>query len=89
MKSIVLLILVFVLSACSQYGVKQDAKDPFIYSISCSEFNTKKEACRARVEAMCVHGVARIIHYQEEYQDYTDGFVDYPKHHYTVRCKAN
>ena len=88
MKRLLLIFCSFLLTACTQYGVKQDERDPLVYSISCSELNTKKDECRAKVEAMCAHGIARMIHYREEYQDYADGIVEYPKHHYTIRCKA-
>lgn len=88
MKLYLFLFCSFLLSACTHYAVKQDDRDSLVYSISCSELNTKKDECRAKVEAMCTYGVARIIHYEEEYQDYADGIVEYPKHHYKIRCNA-
>lgn len=81
-------IFLLMLTACGGHrSAMHDPKDPLLHKVTCSEFNTDKDTCRAKAEARCPNGIARITHYQEDYEDQGDGFIMHTKHHYTVQCK--
>lgn len=80
-------LFVLTLVACSHSSSKQDTTGVLLHKVSCSEFNTNQEQCKAKAKEKCPNGIARITHYQEDYEDQGDGFIVHTQHNYTVQCK--
>lgn len=87
MKLTIGILFLLMLTSCGGHRTAMyDPKDPLLHKVTCSEFNTNQQKCKEMAIAKCANGVARISHYQEDYEDQGDGFIIHTQHHYTVKC---
>lgn len=61
------------------------------YKLSCSEFNTSLDQCKAQASKMCLTGaiVDEYLTYRETFPDAGDGFYMPAKNHVVVACKES
>lgn len=58
------------------------------YTLSCNEFNTSLEECKAHATKVCANGHDLVNHHEEVAADAGDGFYMHTKHHLVVRCST-
>lgn len=58
------------------------------HQLTCSEFNSSLEECKAKASELCGHDYKALTHHTEDYPDAGDGFYMHPRHHVSVECKA-
>ena len=56
------------------------------YMITCNEFNTSLEECKAHATKVCANGHELVNHHEEVSADAGDGFYMHTKNHLVVRC---
>jgi hypothetical protein len=89
MNRIILLIPLF-LSACGGMQATQyttsDGKPG--YKLTCSEFNTTLEACKAKAGEVCATGYVINQSYRETYPDSGDGIYRFANNHLVFTCNT-
>lgn len=91
MKWTMLMFLAVTMQACAGIEATKftGGQGEVSYHLSCSEFNTTLEACKAKAHDLC-GGVFEVNHqlsHRESYPDSGDGFVMPAKQHLVVDCK--
>ncbi len=93
MKWSILLLLPVAVSACA--GIQSTkvvtSQGDVSYHLSCSEFNTTLETCKAKATELCggAFEINQRLSYRETYPDSGDGFVIPARQHLVVDCKSN
>jgi len=80
------LLLLISCASVQSNTIEQDGKQ--VHKLSCSEFNSSLEECKAKASQLCSHNYQLLTHHEEVYPDAGDGFYMHPRHHLTVECKT-
>lgn len=59
-----------------------------LHKLSCSEFNSSLEECKAKASEICQQNYKLLSHNKEVYPDAGDGMYYPSKHHITVQCTS-
>ena len=87
MKKIVCFVpLLILLSCASVQSTTSDINGKRAYKLSCSEFNSSLEKCKAKAQELCASDYKLIEYTKEVYPDAGDGVYMHPKHHLVVAC---
>lgn len=93
MKWIMLMLFPVAMSACAGIeATKHTGKMGEVsYQLTCSEFNTTLDACKAKAQELCgsPYEINQRLSYRETYPDSGDGFYMPGKQHLVVDCKPN
>lgn len=93
MKWFGLLFFPVAMSACAgiQTSKVVSAQGDVSYHLTCSEFNTTLETCKAKAQELCggTFVINQKLSHRETYPDSGDGFVIPAKQHLVVDCKSN
>lgn len=80
------LLLLMSCASVQSTTIEQNGKQ--VHHLSCSEFNSSLNECKAKASAMCADDYKHISHYKEVYADSGDGFYMHPRHHLSVECNS-
>jgi hypothetical protein len=59
-----------------------------IHQITCSEFNTTLQECKAKANELCGNDFKLLSHHKEVFPDAHDGFYIHPRHYLSVECTS-
>lgn len=86
-----LMLIPLLLTACAglQPAPQTTSTGKAGYKLTCSEFNTTFEQCKAKASELCMHGydLDANISYRETYPDSGDGIYMPARNHVVVACK--
>ncbi|HEY0561816.1 MAG TPA: hypothetical protein VGD04_00675 [Methylophilus sp.] len=80
--------LLLLISCASVHSNTTEHNGRQVHQLTCSEFNTSLEQCKAKASELCAHDYKLISHHKEEYPDAGDGFYMHPRHHLSVECST-
>jgi hypothetical protein len=87
MKKLMLFVpLLILVSTVGANAVEIEHHGKQTYSLTCNEFNTSLEECKAHATKVCTNGHELVNHHEEVAADAGDGFYMHTKHHLVVRC---
>ncbi len=87
MKKLMLFVpLLMLVSGVSVYAAEIEHHGKQTYTLSCNEFNTSLEECKAHASKVCTNGHELVNHHEEVPADSGDGFYMHTTHHLLVRC---
>lgn len=87
MKKLMLFVPLLVLFSSGGLSAAQTDHDSNkTYSLSCNEFNTSLDECKAQASKVCTNGHELVNHHEEVPADSGDGFYMHSTHHLVVRC---
>lgn len=89
MKTIMRFVPMILLISCASVQsqpVESNGKQAF--ELTCSEFNSSIEECKAKASELCAHNYKVLKHEKLEYADAGDGFYMHPRHQLLVECKS-
>jgi hypothetical protein len=80
--------LLLLISCASVQSNTTEKNGRIVHELSCSEFNSSLEECKAKASELCAHNYHQISHNEEVYADSGDGFYMHPRHHLAIECKS-
>lgn len=93
MKWILLMLFPVAMQACAGIETSKltSTNGEASYHLSCSEFNTTMETCKAKAHELCggPFEINQRLSHRETYPDSGDGFVMPAKQHLVVDCKTS
>jgi hypothetical protein len=87
MKKIMFFATLFMLASCASVQttkIEHDHKQA--YKLTCSEFNSSLNECKANADKLCTNGYKLLSYHKDVYADSGDGFYMPSTHHLTVEC---
>lgn len=87
MKKLMLFVpLLVLISSVSVNAEQTEHNSNKTITLSCNEFNTSLDECKAQANKICTNGHELVNHHEEEHADSGDGFYMHSTHHLVVRC---
>ncbi len=80
--------LLLLISCASVQSTTTEKNGRLVHQLSCSEFNTSLDECKAKASELCDHNYQQLSHHKEVFPDSGDGFYMHPRHHISVECKT-
>lgn len=80
--------LLMLISCASVQSTTLEHEKGQIHQISCSEFNTTLQECKAKASELCANDYKLLSHHKEVYPDAGDGFYMHPRHYLSVECTS-
>ncbi len=80
--------LLMLMSCASVQSTTLDQENGKVHQISCSEFNTTLQECKAKADELCNSDYKLLSHHKEVYPDAGDGFYMHPRHYLSVECTS-
>lgn len=80
------LLLLISCASVQSNTIEQDGKQ--VHKLSCSEFNSSLEECKAKASELCANNYKLVSHHEEVYPDSGDGSYMHPRHHLSVECNT-
>lgn len=89
MKKIFRLVPIILLISCASVQSQPiESNGNQAFKLTCSEFNSSLEECKAKASELCANNYKILDHYKEVYPDAGDGFYMHPRHHVSVQCNS-
>ncbi|MDP2154118.1 MAG: hypothetical protein Q8J66_10740 [Methylotenera sp.] len=87
MNKTILLVPLLTLASCASVQTTQIEHDGMqAYKLTCSEFNSSLNECKANADKLCANGYKLVDHHKDVYADSGDGFYMPTTHYLTVKC---
>lgn len=87
MKKLIFFAPLIMLVSCASVRTTQIEHDnKLVYKLTCSEFNSSLNECKADADKLCANGYKLLSYEKEVYADSGDGFYMPTSHHLTVEC---
>jgi hypothetical protein len=80
--------LIMLISCGNVHSTTLEMNGQKLHKLSCSEFNSSLEECKAKASEICQENYKLLSHDKEVYPDLGDGSYYPTKHHITVQCAS-
>jgi hypothetical protein len=86
-KKFILFAPLLMLASCAGVQTTQiEHENKQAYKLTCSEFNSNLNECKANADKLCSNGYKLVNYYKHDYADSGDGFYMPSTHYLTVEC---